>query len=77
MAAGKARRAAGRSAEQETLRRELTHTRARLDRARQSFQLAREPELIDACIFEINALQARCCYLLRLAKEGGAGASGL
>ena len=30
-----------------------------------------EPELVDACIFELNALQSRYNYLLRLVKESG------
>lgn len=39
------------------------------------FDNAVEPELVDAAIFEINALRARCGYLLRRLKEGGAQAA--
>ena len=35
------------------------------------FDNTTEPELVDACIFELNALQSRYNYLLRLVKESG------
>jgi hypothetical protein len=35
------------------------------------FGQAIEPEIIEACVYEINALQARYAYYLRLAREMG------
>ena len=37
--------------------------------ARNNFNNACDPELVEACVYEINALQARYAYFLRLAKE--------
>jgi len=54
---------------------ELSAARAALRAAYFRFDNASEPELIDACIYEINAAQARCGYLIRLAKERGLSAS--
>ncbi len=39
--------------------------------ARLQFNQAIEPEIVDACVFEMNALQARYNYYLRLAREMG------
>ena len=55
--------------EQTGLRRELTRLRTELTGARRRFEQAREPELVEASIFEINALQARCAWLLRQIRE--------
>ena len=37
--------------------------------ARNQFNNANDPELVEACVYEINALQARYAYFLRLARE--------
>ncbi|GHV33652.1 hypothetical protein FACS18949_08190 [Clostridia bacterium] len=37
--------------------------------ARLRFNQATEPELVDACVFELNALQARYNFFLRMARE--------
>ena len=50
------------------LQRELRDTAQALRRAYERFNYVCEPELVDACVFEINALQAKYNYLLRLAK---------
>ncbi len=56
---------------------ELSDARIALRAAYNRFDAAAEPELIDACIYEINAAQARCGYLLRRIKEAdGAAALG-
>ena len=55
--------------EQAGMQRELTRLRAELTGARRRFDQAREPELVEASIFEINALQARCAWLLRQIRE--------
>ena len=50
---------------------ELGDMRAALEDAYMRFNMTSEPELVDACIFELNALQSRYNYLLRLVKESG------
>lgn len=47
----------------------MRQTREELRQARAFFNDAREPELVEASVYEINALQARYAYFLRLAKE--------
>ena len=49
----------------------LIDARRALRAAYARFNAAAEPELIDACIYEINAAQARCGYYLRLIRESG------
>ncbi len=64
------RRRIGRQEPERTgLQRELTRLREQLACARKRFDQAREPELVEASIFEINALQARCAWLLRQIRE--------
>ena len=48
---------------------ELSDTRFALSQAFARFNNTTEPELLDACIFEISATQARYNYLLRIIKE--------
>ncbi len=55
----------------DALMRRLTELRARLDQAYEEFNHTLEPELIDASVYEINALLARSAYLLRTAKQDG------
>ena len=50
---------------------ELSDTRFALSQAYAHFNRVTEPELIDASIFEISAVQARYNYLLRAIKERG------
>ncbi len=60
---------------EELSRRELldaiADVRRDMEVARNGFQNASEPELVDAAAFEIKALEARYSYLLRLAREEG------
>ncbi len=44
--------------------RDLTHAYAQFD-------AVTAPELVDACVYEINAVEARYNYLLRRIKEEG------
>jgi len=53
----------------------LGELRNALDDAYMRFDFATEPELIDACVFEINAAQSRYNYQLRLIKEAGGEAA--
>lgn len=50
---------------------ELSDTRFALSQAFDRFNNTIESELVDACIFEISATQARYNYLLRVIKEQG------
>ncbi len=54
---------------------ELGTLRGELDAAYVRFDVATEPELVDACVYEINAAQSRYNYQLRLIKERGGAAA--
>lgn len=47
---------------------ELREVKHRLDAARCFFQSVSDHDLVAASVYEINALQARYCYLLHQAK---------
>jgi hypothetical protein len=49
----------------------LEKTQTLLKHAHTDFNRVHEPELVEAAVYEINALQARYAYLLRRAKELG------
>lgn len=68
------RRASHDDATRELLR-ELEEMRAELGAAYTRFDAATEPELVDACVYEINAAQSRYNYLIRAIKEAGAEAA--
>ena len=50
------------------LQQELQDTAQALRRAYERFDFVCAPELVESCVYEINALQAKYNYLLRLAK---------
>lgn len=50
---------------------ELSDSKAALNAAYVRFNAAVEPELVDACVYEINAAQSRYNYLLRVIKDVG------
>ncbi len=54
---------------------ELGDLRVALDDAYSRFNTTVEPELIEACIYEINAVPSRFNYQLRLIKERGGEAA--
>ena len=54
---------------------ELNDLRDALEDAYMRFDLATEPELVDACVYEINAAQSRYNYQLRLIKDSGGEAA--
>ena len=54
---------------------ELTAVRADLDGAYRRFDQTCEPELVDACVYEIAAAQSRYNYLLRAIKDAGGKAA--
>ena len=53
---------------QAQLRQELHSTAQALHEAYEKFNYVSEPELVEACVYEISALKARYSYLLRCAK---------
>ena len=55
--------------ERETLLRELSETQQRLGEANARFNMATQPELIEQCVYEINALMARQSYFWRVIRE--------
>lgn len=58
-----------RNSDEESILSQMRELREQIRLARLQFDQAIEPEIIEACVFEINALQARYAYFLRLARE--------
>ncbi len=54
---------------QTQLQQELLATNQALKEAYEKFNYVSEPELVEACVYEISALKARYNYLLRCIKE--------
>ncbi len=54
--------------ELEMLKTELLEAKSDLRAAYSQFDLAVEPELVEASIYQISAVQARCNYLIRIIK---------
>jgi hypothetical protein len=48
---------------------ELNDVRRDIANARARFNMATEGELIDQCVYELNALQSRQTYFMRLIRE--------
>jgi hypothetical protein len=55
--------------EREMLLEELLDTQHRLTAANARFNLVTQPELIEQCVYEINALKARHAYYIRVLRE--------
>ncbi len=55
--------------ELELLQEELRQTQRELSLAYDRFNEAREPELVEACIYEIKSINARFAFLYRAIKE--------
>ncbi|MBU5625346.1 YaaL family protein [Oscillibacter sp. MSJ-2] len=51
------------------LRSELNETQLDLALAYRQFDMVVDPELVESCIYQINALKARYNYLIRVIKE--------
>ena len=47
----------------------MRSTRAQLNHAYAQFNLYTDPDLVDACVYEINALQSRYSYFVRQVKQ--------
>ena len=63
------RREIARDASMQELFSELSDTRFALSQAYARFNAVCEPELVDSCVYEINAELSRYDYLLRQIKE--------
>lgn len=48
---------------------ELKYLKLQLDRAYNEFQYQTDNDLLEACIYEIQALRSKYAYLLKIAKE--------
>lgn len=51
------------------LRAELQRAQGDLSLAYRQFDQAVDPELVESCVYQINAVKARCNYLIRTIKE--------
>ena len=60
--------------ELQLLQEELRHTQRELSLAYDRFNEAREPELVEACIYETKSINARFAFLYRAIKERNAEA---
>ena len=58
------------------LKRELSSTRAALSQAYSRFNYTVEPELVDACVYEIRSIESRYSYLLRALRQTEAAGNG-
>jgi len=66
---------ARRNRTEERLRADIEATKRSLEAAQSNFQNVVDEELIDCCIYEVNAAQSRYAFLLRKLKECRQGAS--
>lgn len=57
--------------ELQLLQEDLRRTQRELSLAYDRFNEAREPELVEACIYEIKSINARFAFLYRAIKEHG------
>ncbi len=57
--------------EKEELLEELYETQRQLRNANARFNEVSQPELIEQCVYEINALKARHAYYMRVLREYG------
>ena len=57
-----------REEERRQLAEEMRATRVQLNHAYAQFNLYSDPDLVDACVYEINALQSRYSYFVRQVK---------
>ena len=64
------RKAAGqREEERRQLMEGMKQTRDQLNYAYAQFNIYSDPDLVDACVYEINALESRYSYLVRRMKD--------
>ena len=58
-----------RQEERQLLLEGMQATRAQLNHAYAQFNFYSDPDLVDACVYEINALQSRYSYFVRQMKQ--------
>ena len=58
-----------RQEERQLLLEGMQATRAQLNHAYAQFNTYTDPDLVDACVYEINALQSRYSYYVRQVKQ--------
>ena len=61
--------AAQKEEERRQLMEGMKQTRDQLNYAYAQFNLYSDPDLVDACVYEINALQSRYSYFVRQVKQ--------
>lgn len=62
-------RATPRQEERQEMMESLAQTRVQINQAYTGFNNTADPDLIESYVYEINALQSRYSYLLRMIKE--------
>lgn len=77
MAVGRKRGRNVRLEERRSLMEGVAQTRVQLNQAYAQFNLHSDPDLVDACVYEINALRSRYSYLVRQVKRLDAADEGL
>ena len=77
MTVGKKRGRKVRLEERRCLMEGVAQTRVQLNQAYAQFNLHSDPDLVDACVYEINALRSRYSYLVRQVKRLDAADEGL
>ena len=65
-----------RQEERQLLLEGMQATRAQLNHAYAQFNFYSDPDLVDACVYEINALQSRYSYFVRQVKQLDAAREG-
>ena len=55
----------------------VAQTRVELNQAYAQFNLHSDPDLVEACVYEINALRSRYSYLVRQVKRLDAAEKGV
>lgn len=66
---GRRRAQAAREEERRQLMEGMRQTRNQLNHAYAQFNVYSDPDLVDACVYEINALQSRYSYYVRQVKQ--------
>lgn len=77
MVVGRKRGRDCRQEERRCLMEGVAQTRVQLNQAYAQFNLHSDPDLVDACVYEINALRSRYSYLVRQVKRLDAAEEGL
>ncbi len=77
MAVGRRRGKNPRQEERRFLMEGVAQTRVELNQAYAQFNLQSDPDLVEACVYEINALRSRYSYLVRQVKRLDAADKGV